>query len=91
MSHLSGYYDLLLISAGECSRRKSARGRTDVKGFDLLLRVLVDAIGVEHPTICELALEPEHEIVSDRVVENQTSAVTILGNMSESSCSALRH
>ena len=80
-THLSGDDDFLLISAGQIASRQIRDRWPDVERLDLRLGVCVDAVGIEKSVVRKIGLESEYEIVGDRIVENQSSAVTVFGNV----------
>jgi len=80
--HLARDDDLLLVPAGERTGRERRVGGPNVEGAYLLRGVLGDRPHVERRT-AEVVLPAEDQVVGDRVVEDEPSAVAILGDVRE--------
>src|SRR5687768_13993934 len=88
-THLARNHNLLLISAGQGPRAECRVGGPDVERRNLIARVGHDRRLLDHVFAAELFLEPENEVVRDRVLEDEAAAMPVFGDVRESFVVAL--
>src|SRR6185503_8851292 len=89
--HLAGDDDFLLITAGKRARCQQRIRRPDIERRDFLERVLHHPVAVQDSPLREMLLQSEDEIVPDRVLHDETAAMSVFGYVGETGFMAVGH